>query len=323
MQAFTNLTSGSTLGATLELGSSGQALAQLSTAKGLTAKQANALAGLQIHLLLHATSGSLDEALATKTAPNVDVAIADHGTPYIEFRYVDQNLYIQAKIRQILALIGQSQAPLNQALSTIGHLPPFLRVLVSGGWIELSHAELSQLGSLFSQTAPSPSLPPNAGQTLLHDLEQLFTKDVRVTETDQTDSGGTYTLTGNIRTLVTDFLHDVTSLAPGGLTSASPQVPTGSIPDKTLTLHANVADNKVTQLSFDAGQLASTSQPFHAEIDVNFSTANATISPPPAATTVNLNNLGSLFGRLMGGAVSSGSGHAVRKGHKVAVKAAA
>jgi hypothetical protein len=307
--AFTNLTSTSSLSATLSLGQSGQTLAKLATAGGsMTPAQARALAGLQLRVILHSPSGTLRSLSATNT-PDVDFAILDAGTPYTEIRVVGGNLYLQAKVRQALQLLGQPADVFGNLQAELSHGPAFLKALLRGRWIELSKAELTQLQSLLGTTgvSPSPSLSPGAAHTFEQDLQDIYTKDLTVTEANPTATGGDYTLTGNTRAIATDFLKDFTAVLPQALSSQiTPKIQTDQIPSKTLSLQATVANNVVNQVSFDVGQLAPPSQAgLHAAIDLGLSTASATVAAPAHAVPVDLSALGSMFSQMFSGSASA------------------
>lgn len=309
--AFTNLTAGSTLTATLHFGQSGQALAKLGSAAGsMSPAQARKLAALQLRATVHTTAGTL-RTLQSGATPQVDFTVLEGSTPMIDIREVGGNLFLQAQVQQLLGTFGAPAGVYGSLRARATQLPSFVRALVAGKWVELSKDAINQLKSIFEQqlASASASPPPSAGARLEADLLAIYKKDITVTEAGAA-ADGTYTLTGNIHTIGTDFLNAEINVLPQAVQSQlRPRLQSLQIPDKIATLHATVADSKVSRLSLDVGQFAPPSDAgVHGDVDLDFSTADRTVTAPTGAVPVDISQLGALFGQLQGSASSGVTG---------------
>src|SRR5579884_3447372 len=179
MTAFENLTSGDTLTGTLRLGADATSLLQFGahmSGDNLTSRQAQALAGAAISFTVHSTSGSLrsladqqQQALVSGKAQQFDLAFNDQGRQYAELRVVDGNLYVQADVKGIIALVGQPSSvydkALRQANTAPGSLKRVANAFMTGKWVELPGSQLKALEQkIRSQAGPNTLPSPNALQ---------------------------------------------------------------------------------------------------------------------------------------------------------------
>jgi hypothetical protein len=314
--AFTNLGAGNTVTGTLKLGLTGSQLLQFVKATGsgssLTSQQANQIAGLSLVFTTHSTSGSLEQAAGKPNTTQSDFTVRENGSPLAEARVVNGSVYLQARLQQILSMVGQPAAVYQNLKAESSQLPPFVGALVAGKWISLKIADLKSLEQEVSGAMGGASASPNASQraAIVGDLQQLYSNDITVKQTSGSGNGGTYTLTGNTRKLATDFLSDISDVEPA-LQSQLGQFQPSQVPNRSLTFDATVTSGKVSQLSFDVVQLAPPSAKVPSgskfPIDLDLDTTARSVTAPSGASAVSLSQLSGLLSQLGGGLGGSSS----------------
>ncbi len=297
--AISSLGQGSTLTVTLKLGTTGSQLVsfvhQQDKASTLTAAQAGAIAGAAVTFEVTAPSGkTLDQISGLTSSGAANIALVDNGKTWFAIRIINQTLYLQADLKDLLHALGQDQS-YRQIAGASAQLPSFLSAAVQGKWISLSLAALKH--AIPGATGASTANPSQAHH-LIDQIKSLLTTDVTVTKSS---SGGTDTLTlsANLRTLARDFTTTFANSIPGAGAALS-GANLSNVPDKNISLKATVSGGALTGLTLDLAQFAkhpSGSLP----IELAFAQSGPAISAPSGAVAVDLSQLGPLLGSLGGG----------------------
>jgi hypothetical protein len=259
----------------------------------LPAAAADALSGASISIEAQAPSGKTLADGSSGSAANVSINVG--GKSLIAFRDVNQVIYIQVDLKDLLNAIGKSSV-FQEVQAASAQLPAFVQDLLAGKWVSLPLSTLKGLTGAAGATTPST---PSAAQqnAVIGVLKSILSKDVTVT---RVSSGSTDTLklTGNTKTIANDLVSGVSSAVPslGALGSSA-----GNPPNKAVTLTATVSGGSLTSLSVDLAQFAkkATSASFPLELD--FAQSGPSISAPSGATPVDTSTLTSLLGAFGGG----------------------
>lgn len=319
LTSFENLTKGDTLSGTLHLGTDAASLLRFGARVGggnLDGKQAQALAGGAVRFTVHSTQGSLADLAGQQSPSNTeqfDLAFTDQGRRYAELRVVDSNLYLQANVKGIMALVGAPRDAYAHALALAGKAPASIKqvavAVLTGKWVELPASQLKALqNKIRAQAGPNaaPSPNPQQRQRFLTSLQNLFRKDVKVKQTRSTTGGGSYALTANTRQLVGSFLTSLAQLQPA-LAGQVHGMPLSRVPSRTITFGAQVSNARLSRLSFDLAQLVPKRGTPHLPLDLDFSTASMSVTAPSGAVHANLT---ALFQTLTRSAIQHSSGTA-------------
>lgn len=230
----------------------------------------------------------------------------------VDLRVVDDTLYLQADLQAVFAL-AHKQNILANLKAEVAHLPAFVKGFVNGDWVSLNGTALSAIAGQFG--AGTASAAPSAGPKLLADLRDIVNRDVTVTRQGSDARGDHLLLSGDTRTLANDVREALARSVPGGSALAG-KVDGKNLPSRRITVDAWVKDGALSVLSLDLAQFADkgevpagTTLP----ITLTFQRSGGDISAPDGATPVDLTQLGTLLGAVMGGSSSSigaGSGTA-------------
>lgn len=299
--AVSSLGDAQTLTASLELGASGSQLLSFvkdqDSSAHLTAQQASEIAGLQLTFEVAAASGrNLSSLSGLSNSGSTDISLVDNGKDLLSLRLVQQVLYIQADLKDILNDLNQASA-YRQITSAAGQLPPFMTALVNDKWIKLPLSTLKSLGSQLGAGTP-PSASSGKSNQFIDALKSLLTKDVTVTRTSS-GSSDQLTLTANLRKLAGDITTTLGNEIPGA-GSVLGKTDLSNVPDKSVTLDATVTDGSLSALSFDLGQIAKSGQRT-LPLQLSFAKSGPDISAPSGAVAVDLSSLGSLLGAFAQG----------------------
>jgi hypothetical protein len=215
---------------------------------------------------------------------------------YASFLVVNKSLYAQANVRYFYSVDGaldQYRTLLRNAAS----FPPFARAAIEGKWVSLPNSTLKAfegfLKGASGATPPTPApsqiraLESTALSTLLTDLQ------VARTSTGTTDH---LTLTSNIRTLLRDeytaVFPKLTALSAS--LNAIPLPHFDLIPNRTVTLDADITGGALSTVSLDVGQFDKTI-PFRLPITVTFTRSGDPITAPATATPIDFSQIAQLF----------------------------
>jgi hypothetical protein len=263
----------------------------------LTSAQAAVIAGLSINFEASAPKGQKLSQLSglTEEGAAANISVVDGSTTLLAIRLVDNTLYLQADLKDVLNDIGQAST-YRQMSAAASSFPGFLSALVEDKWVSLPVATLKQLTG--SGSSGSASTPGASSHKFLSAVEGLLTKDVTVTRTTSGDTDK-LTLTTNARTLVGDVTSTFDTLIPsagsvlGGLKASS-------APDKSVTLDATVTKGALSGITFDLGQFAKSGS-VSLPLAIAIAQGGAAISAPSGATAVDVSTLQTILGSLGGG----------------------
>jgi hypothetical protein len=277
----------------------------------LTPAQAGLIASGRIVIETVAPAGtSLNEAAAAPPSGlTVEVTGSAGGTTYFSLRDVNRTIYLQVDLRAILGAAGKA-SEYQSLVARTSSLPPFVRAFIAGRAVAAPISTLTTLESLLKGYAQGAGARlPNGAQlrSLTRDLKAAVLGDVTVTRTS-TGATDKLAVAGNIRNLAIDVVATITRVIPAAASRLSPH-DASRLPDQDLTLDASVTKGALSTLSFDAGQFS----PHHQDtlpIVAAFTTAGAAIRAPAGATTVNFQDLISLFTAAASSSTSSGAASA-------------
>ena len=313
------LGNGRALTTTLKLGTTDALLGPILHSLGatLTPAQVADLAGLQVTLEAVAPHGTTISDLGSAAdAASFSLTVSSGATTYLAIRHVDQTLYAQADVKDLLAAVGQSSryAALEAKASS---LPSFVQALLDGKWVSLPDATLSLLrslgsGGLGASPAPSPSVSPSVSPAkILGELQNLLAHDVKVTRlgTGRVDrlaltaspqglASGLIGRFGAARGFVLPRRARVT------IGEAPRQMPSRAVP-QTVTVSADVVQGALSELSLNLGQYAPRT---HVDLPLELLIARSgvAITAPSGAVAVDAIGLLSLASLLGGHGAGSG-----------------
>lgn len=332
-QSIANLTSSSSLGVTVSLGLTSAQVKQLSTLGGGSAptdQEAQALSSGSIFLKVSTGHGeALDsQQTTTDSANNFDIGLTTDGNTPVEFRVVDQNLYLRFQLHQLQSDTGTAQTNLSKINSEVTKLNsdiPGISALVAGNWVEISHASLQPLLSMLKSLEASQGAPSNS--SIMQDVTKLRQSfDSALNSNSSTVKVGTsgsrteYNVTVHLKPFLQQFgtalQNELNSLPAGAgtkysstLTNLGAKVPAS----QTLVMQVYVQNNKAQEIDVDLNQFAPSGQkaPFAVPLKIVFS-SNVSISAPSGSTPLDLSKLPQLLqgmaGSLGGSSSSSSSG---------------
>jgi hypothetical protein len=272
----------STLTATIHLGgSSAQAAAFIKKAKsGVSAAQAKQLAGATVSLELTAPSGkSIADTSTSDLAERISGMVG--GRSVLDARVVNGTLYAQAEFKGLLNAFGQAST-YRQIEASFGQLPTAGQALFRGKWVSLA------FGSLGVGAGGSAK-----GSAVIDELKTVLTKDLTVKQS----GSGSYTLTGNAKTIATDLMSSVSTANPL-VGMAAGQTSLSKLPNKMVTVTATTTGGKLSQVSMDLTQFASPGTSGPIPLDVDIATSGPAISAPTGATTFDLTAIGAVLKAL-------------------------
>src|SRR3954466_9035226 len=235
----------------------------------------------------------------TKVNAATRIAIQDDGKRLGELRSVDHGLYLQADVKTLLDLFGQSKSYADLT-ARANQMPSFVRAFVNGQWVVLDLNALKALAGQFGGAAASPST--QQAQKLLTDLKAVIGKDVRVTRVGADAQGDHLKVTTQSRTFVTDLVQTLGSDIPAaGLATGS--LKPSNVAEHSVVLDAWVKDGVLSKLSVDVVQFAKPSEVKPGDslpIVLLFDQSGDDISKPADATPVDTTSLLTLLGSLGG-----------------------
>jgi len=235
----------------------------------------------------------------TKVNAATRIAIQDDCKGLGELRSVDQGLYLQADVKTLLDLFGQSKSYADLT-ARANQMPPFVKAFVNGEWVVLDLNALKALAGQFGGAAASPST--QQAQKLLTDLKAVIGKDVTVTRVGTDAQGDHLKLTTQSRAFVTDLVQTVGSDLPAASLATGSFKP-ANVPDHSIVVDAWVKDGVLSKLSVDVAQFAKPSEVKPGDslpVVLQFDQSGEDISKPAGATPVDTTQLFTLLGSLGG-----------------------
>jgi hypothetical protein len=241
------------------------------------------------------------------------------GSNPLEFRYVDQNIYLRVQAEQLATDFGKSTSSVQKAtsqLSALNTYVPGITALGAGNWVEITHAGIQSLEGVLKQAEQSTSSTTlNSGQ-LQNQFLQLRTKILAALQTDSTftslgSTGGRseYSVTvqiANFLNTISPAISSAFSSIPGygskvssGLQQAQSSLPSG----QTATADLYVSNNKVSEIDFDVNQFTK-KYSFPIPVRISVSSPGGP-GAPSGATVLDLSKLPSLLQGLLGSSGSS------------------
>jgi hypothetical protein len=309
--AVKSLSAGSALTTTLFVGTTSANLINITGEGGdtpLTQTQADLITGARVVIETTAPAGKT-LAQAAAAAPNANTAVSitgsTGGTTYFTFKVVNQELYAQLDLKDLLTVVGQGSAYAGIAGQTAG-LPQFAQDFLAGKFVAIKFATIKSLTS-FLQGALQGSgqtAIPNQGQiqSLIAALKTAVAADLTVARTT-TGTTDELTVTGNVHDIASDILAAVATAIPAAASQLGPDA-ASTVPDKDLTLDASVTGGALSKVSFDFGQFS----PHHKDtlpIVATFAKSGPAITAPTGSTEITLQDLTSFFTTI--GSASSSS----------------
>lgn len=228
----------------------------------------------------------------------VDLRGVANGSTLLEFRAVNDSLYIQGDLRGIFALANKPRIYANLRAQTKS-MPSFVQAAVRGNWVSLPASTLNSLSTLAGGAASSA---PSKGPKLLAELRQIIDRHVTVTQSGSDSRGDHYVLKANTRELARAAQSAIQDAVPGG-GLLSQRLPT-NVKSQNFSIDAWVKGGALSELSIDLLQFGDTSKvPAGTKLPltITFDRTGADITAPTGATPVDLTQLGSLVGALQGG----------------------
>ena len=235
----------------------------------------------------------------TKVNAATRVAIQDDGKSLGELRSVDQGLYLQADVKTLLDLFGQSKSYADLT-ARASQMPSFVQAFVNGQWVVLDLNALKALAGQFGGAAASPST--QQAQKLLTDLKAVIGKDVTVTRVGSDAQGDHLKLTTQSRAFATDLVQTIGSDLPAASLATGSFKP-ANVPDHSIVVDAWVKDGVLSKLSVDVAQFAKPSEVKPGDslpVVLEFDQSGDDISKPANATPVDTTQLFTLLGSLGG-----------------------
>lgn len=300
--AVAALGNASTLTTAVTLGTTATVLGPILHSLGakLTPNQVATLAGAQISLEVVAPHGkTINDVGSSGDAAQYAFELSSNGTTYLALRSLNQTLYVQADVKDLLTTIGEASkyAALERKVAT---LPGFVQALVAGKWVSLPDDTLSLLRSMGDGgllNAPSASPSPAERPNILGALKTLLSRDVTVT---RISAGSTdrLLLTANSRALTAGLLNSFAAAVPGA-GRGRPKLSPSDVPSEKVTLTADVTHGALSELSINLGQYDKPKK-IDVPLDVTFARSGPEISAPSGAVQadiVGLLGLMDLFGR--------------------------
>jgi hypothetical protein len=300
----------STLTAVVSLGASASQIDDLASALGatLTPAETAALAGARVSVEVTAPAGRTVGALGADDASAAsEVTLSSNDTNYLSVRRVGSSVYLQADLKDLLSLVGESSAYSALKAEAV-LLPGAVRALVDGQWISLPDSALQALGQLSRGLghAPSDALSPDMQRRLITGLDRVLRRDVTVTRT-RTGTVDQLLVTANTRVVANGLLRTLADQVPGLAALPVPRV--GSGHGQGVSLTADVVGGALRTLTVNLSQGAGKTTP-GVPLDVMFSRGGAPITAPSGAVAVDTLSLTGLYGALggLGGLGGAGLG---------------
>lgn len=226
----------------------------------------------------------------------LDVRGVAGGSTLVEFRSLEDTLYLHGDVRGILALIGKKSTYADLKAQSKS-MPSFVQAVVNGQWVSLPASALTSLASLSGGQSSSGN-----GPRLLTELRRSVERHVTVSEQGSDSRGTHYVLHADTRDLANDLRTAIQAAVPGGGVLSS-RLPT-NVSHRTVTFDVWVRGGAVSQISINLLQFGDSSKVPSGSVlplTITFDRTGADITPPSSATPVDMTQLGTLFGALAGG----------------------
>jgi hypothetical protein len=284
---------------------------------GMTAGEAKALTTGTLFFAETTGHGEGVDTAQAQTDPmdSFDVGLTVGSDTPVEIRYVGQNLFARAQLRQLLTDAGDNPAKaakVSAFLNQINAVVPGINALGQGDWVEITHSGLTSLGTSLKQGAPGASNP----SALRSQFTALRYKILAAVQANTTfanlgNQGGRteYSLTINVPAVVNSVGPEIASALNGipGLGSRISGALSGAqgrLQDAAATVvDVYVSDNKLSEADLDVNQFKH-KYSFAIPLRVAFSSPGAP-SAPSGATVLDVSKVPSFFSNMFGGASSS------------------
>ncbi|MGC8512771.1 MAG: hypothetical protein ACP5P1_07030 [Acidimicrobiales bacterium] len=249
---------------------------------------------------------------ASDSANSYDFGISFGSSTPVEVRYVGQALYLHLQASELAADLGEpasAAAPVNSELVKLNAEVPGLATLASGGWVEISKSALSPLiGDLKSLGTSGSSAGPAKSISNLVNLRTSVLAAIKanstVTSLGSTGGRQEYAVAVQAKALASSIdttLNSASGMVPsvgnklGGLSKSLASIPSNLV----VTIDAYTSAGKLAEADVDLDQFFTTNKPSF-PVPLQMTITSTSITAPSGATELNLSNLPSLVGGLLG-----------------------
>lgn len=304
----------------LSLPITAQQAQQLSTANGgkpISTAEADAIHSGSIFLNVATGAGEpLDSPQArTDAKDSLDLGLTIAGNTPLEIVYSGGNLYARLQASQLLTDVGQDPTKaqkFTQQLSSLETYVPGITHLGAGDWVEVDHAGLQSLAPLMKQigSQSGTSVDPATLKTDLVSLPSVLVSAVETSSTFASTGSHQYTATVQVAKLLSALKSDIQAAnipalgaqIVSALDKAQTKVPAG----QTAVIDLQTTSSGVlSQAQVDLKQFAQTKVDFQVPLQLAFSSPGAP-QAPAGATVLNVSQLPTLIGALLGGKSAGG-----------------
>lgn len=254
-----------------------------------------------------AKGGAVSFALATD---------ASGGKGLIEFRVVDQKLYLRADVKGLEKLdtsdsAASDTAELNQFLDNADQLPSSLdsvKAALRGEWISIDPKAFTDFAKSMSQGADAgadplsgmPKLDAATQAKLVAALKKAVTTNVTYKDLGKSGGADHIQVTAPAKQLAQGIVDAVGPLlkdVPGY--DATSVGDLSDVPNKTLSVDVAVKDGKLSAITFDVAQLDDQAKA-KLPLTLNFKSSIAPITAPSGAKVVNPQDIVGMVMSAMG-----------------------
>lgn len=278
----------------------------------LTSKEAQALTTGSIFISETTGNGEAVDSHQAVTDPGdgFDFGLRVGSDTPVEVMYVGQNLYVRARVSQLMSDVGRDPAKVAKFTAEVRSLDtyvPGLKALADGSWVEITHASLQSLAPALKQIEGQAGVSPGGLQAQMLQLRTQLLAAVKANSTFAAlPDGSGYSLTVNVANLIQAVKPEITS-ALGSVPGVGSQLSTElakaarSVPARrTAVVDLHVTANKLSRADVDLNQFAKHKMSFAVPLQVTFSSPGMP-TPPSGATALDLSKLPALLGSLLGG----------------------
>ena len=238
------------------------------------------------------------------------------GSPDVEMRFVEGDLYLRADIAHILETFEQDPGQLNQIASQVQGQPGFewVEPAIAGEWVALK--DITELAQQMGGASTFQTFSGEQQEKLVNDLLKSVQQNATVTDEGEDDAGAHVEASLPLKETLQDLLESLGPAAnmPGMATEeVFREVPD----DLDLVIDFWIADGRVTQMGFDILQFEQVMEAEGEEfpegveeftILAKFEEFDGNVEPVADAVTIDTESLmQSLTGLMMGG-MGAGTG---------------
>ncbi len=289
--------------------------------------QAHALSTGSFFATVATGNGEAFDSTQARTDPRNSYALGltFGGDTPVEFRYVDQNIYLHLDAQKLMTDVGEpasTAGKITSELSQLNSFVPGMTALAQGQWVEITQAalqplsaQLKQLGTSAAGGSSTPNSAAIGSQVLKLRTEVLAAIQANSavaglsTQRGQDEYRVTVNVSNMISTLVPEIQSTLSSIPGFGSQASSAfdkikaQVPAG----KSAVIDVFVDHGGLTEADVDLNQFnGKLGMPVPLQIKIS---SPRPVSAPPAPTQLDLSKLPLVLGGLLG-SLGKGSGGA-------------